>query len=153
MPRGVAVAAKTAVVLTGWLVVIDIVGVIVCTLFDIAPLRANSGLLPYAIWFVLGLFCGMFAYQSAGAWAFADREGEWSDQPGAFRAGNVIVATGAVLVGLLLLFFRHIYWSRGVAGEYYVPESAPHSILFGLCVLAAMAGTHFLLLPTPGQES
>eukprot|EP01031_Cornospumella_fuschlensis_P012568 gene12568-15354_t len=40
MVRGVAVAAKTAVVLTGWLVVIDIVGVIVCTLFDIAPLRA-----------------------------------------------------------------------------------------------------------------
>lgn len=150
MPRGVAVAAKTAVVLTGWLVVIDIVGVIVCTLFDIAPLRANSGLLPYAIWMVLGIFCGLFAYQGAGAWALADRAGEWSDQPDAFRAGNIIVATGAAWIGALMLFFRHIYWSAGVAGEYFVPDSAPHSILFGLCVLGAMAGTHFLLLPTPG---
>ncbi len=150
--RSLSVAAKAVVALTGWLVVIDIVGVIVCTLFDIAPIRANSGMLPYAIWMVLGLFCGLFAYQGAGAWAFAGREGEWSDQPDAFGAGNVIVVTGAAWIGLLMLFFRHLYWSRGVAGDYYVPDSAPHSILFGLCVLAAMAGTHFLLLPTPGQE-
>lgn len=150
--RSLSVAAKAVVALTGWLVVIDIVGVIACTLFDIAPIRANSGMLPYAIWVVLGLFCGLFAYQGAGAWAFAHREGEWSDQPDAFGAGNVIVATGAAWIGLLTLFFRHLYWSRGVAGDYYVPDSAPHSILFGLCVLAAMAGTHFLLLPTPGQE-
>lgn len=149
MARAPTVAAKTVVVLAGWLVATDIAGVIVCTLFDIVPLRANSALLPYAIWFVLGIFCGLFAYQGAGAWAFADREGEWSDQPGAFRAGNVIVATGAALLGALMLFFRHLYWTAGVAGEYFVPDSAPHSILFALSVLTAMAGAHFLLLPTP----
>lgn len=149
MPGAPVVAVKAAVVLAGWLVATDIAGVIVCTLFDIAPLRANSALLPYAIWFVLGIFCGLFAYQGAGAWAFADREGEWSDQPDAFRAGNVIVVTGAALLGALMLFFRQIYWTAGVAGEYFVPDSAPHSILFALSVLGAMAGTHFLLLPTP----
>ena len=151
--RRLAIAAKTIVALTGWLVVIDIVGVIACTLFDIAPIRSSSGLLPYAIWMVLGIFCGLFAYQGAGAWAFAEREGEWSDQPGAFGTGNVIVATAAAWIGLLMLFFWYIYWSRGIAGEYFVPDSAPHSILFGLCVLGTMAGTHFLLLPTPGEES
>lgn len=144
-----AVAAKTAAVLIVCLIVADVAGAIVCTLFDIAPIRAKSAVLPYAIWLVLGIFCGLSAYQGAGAWALADRQGEWTDHPEAFRAGNMIVATGAAILAALLILFRRIYWTAGVAGEYYVPDSAPHSILFALSVLAAMAGAHFLLLPTP----
>lgn len=149
MPGAPAVAAKTAAVLTGCLIVADIAGVIVCTLFDIAPIRAKSAVLPYAIWLVLGIFCGMFAYQGAGTWSLAGKEGEWTDHPEAFHAGNAIVITSAAILTALLLLFRHIYWNAGVDGEYYVPDSAPHSILFALSVLCAIAGTHFLLLPTP----
>lgn len=149
MPGAPVVAAKAAVVLILCLIVADVVGVIVCSLFDIAPIRAKSALLPYAIWLVLGIFCGLSAYQGAGTWAFADREGEWTGHREAFRVGNVIVATGAGILAALLFLFRGLYWTTGVAGDYYVPDSAPHSILFALSVLAAIAGTHFLLLPTP----
>jgi len=148
MPGSPTVAAKAAAVLIICLVAADVIGVIVCTLFDIAPIRAKSALLPYAIWLVLGIFCGLSAYQGAGAWAFADREGEWTGHVEAFRAGNAIIVTGAVLLAALLFLFRQLYWTAGVAGEYYVPDSAPHSILFALSVLGAMAGAHFLLLPT-----
>ena len=149
MPGVLTVAAKTAVVLMACLIVADVIGVFVCTLFDIAPIRAKSALLPYAIWLVLGIFCGLSAYQGAGAWAFADREGEWTDHVEAFRAGNMIIVTGAAILAALLFLFRRLYWTAGVAGEYYVPDSAPHSILFALSILGAMAGAHFLLLPTP----
>lgn len=148
MPGAPVVAAKTAVVLVFCLIVADVIGVIVCTLFDIAPIRAKSALLPYAIWLVLGIFCGLSAYQGAGAWALAGKEGEWTDRAGAFRAGNVIVLTGATILAALLLLFRHLYWTAGVSGEYYVPDSAPHSVLFALGVLVAMSGAHFLLFPT-----
>ncbi len=147
MPGAPVVAAKSVAVLLLCLIVADVIGVIVCTLLDIAPIRAKSALLPYAIWLVLGIFCGLSAYQGAGAWIFLDRDGEWTSHREAFRAGNVIVATGAVMLAALLFLFRHLYWLGGVDGEYYVPDSAPHSILFGLSVLAAMTGGHFLLLP------
>jgi hypothetical protein len=96
-------------------IVADVIGVIVCTLFNIAPIRAKSA---------------------------------WTGHVEAFRAGNGIIVTGAVLLAAQLFLFRQLYWTAGVSGEYYVPDSAPHSILFALSVLGAMAGSHFLLLPT-----
>lgn len=148
MPSAPVVAAKTAVVLIVCLIVADVIGVIVCTLFDIAPIRAKSAVLPYAIWLVLGIFCGLSAYQGAGAWALAAKEGEWTDHAEAFRAGNLIVVTSAAILAALPFLFRRLYWTAVVAGEYYMPDSAPHSTLFALSVLGAMTGAHFLLLPT-----
>lgn len=152
MPGTMVVAMKTGVVLIACLIAASVVGAIVCTLFDIAPIRAKSALLPYAIWFVLGIFCGLSAYQGAGAWVLADREGEWTDHGEAFPVGNVIVISGAAMLAMLLLLFRQLYWTAGVAGEYYVPDSASHSVLFALGVLGAMAGAHFLLLPTAASQ-
>jgi len=43
-----------------WLVVCDVVGVTVDFLSDVLPLRGVSAALPYAVWFVLGVFCGLF---------------------------------------------------------------------------------------------
>lgn len=88
MSGAFAVAAKTAVVLIVCLVVSDVIRVVVCTLFDISPIRAKSALRPYVIWLVLGVFSGLSAYEGAGAWAFAVKEGEWADQARAFRAGK-----------------------------------------------------------------
>ncbi len=123
MPGAPVVAAKTAVVLVFCLIVADAIGVIVCTLFDIAPIRAKSALLPYAIWLVLGIFCGLSAYQGAGARALAGKEGEWTDRAGAFRAGNVIVVTGATILAALLLLFRHLYWTAGFPANIMCPTA------------------------------
>lgn len=109
------------------LVVADVIGVVVCTLFDIAPIRGSSGALPYAIWFVLGVFTGMFAYGISESWGGAKGQGK--------SAGTLIVATGLVAMAALCVLFWWLEWSRGVEGEYYVPDSMPHTLVF--CIAAA----------------
>jgi hypothetical protein len=149
---------KVVVILPVFLVVADIIGVIVCTLLDVAPLRYKSSLLPYAIWLVLGIFTGLIAYNAAGAWASTKAEGEaegadldWSARPGARRIGSRIVAAGALILAALAALFWYLYWSRNVAGEYFVPDSAPHSILFFLAVFGGMLVARTALMPSPAK--
>lgn len=149
---------KAALILLVFLVVADVIGVVVCTLIDVAPLRHKSSLLPYAIWLVLGIFTGLIAYNAAGAWASARTEGEaatadldWSARPGARRIGSRIVAASALILAALAALFWKLYWSRGVAGEYFVPDSAPHSILFFLAVFGGMLLARTALMPSPAK--
>jgi hypothetical protein len=147
---------KAATILLLFLVAADVIGVVVCTLIDVAPLRHKSSLLPYAIWLVLGIFTGMFAYNAAGAWASAPPQEsaasqDWSARPGARRIGSQIVVAGApVLLALGLLFWK-LYWSQSVTGEYFVPDSAPHSILFFLAVFGGMLFARAALMPGPAK--
>ena len=70
---------KTVLVFVGLLIAADIGGVIVVTVIDILPLKFASAALSYAIWFVGGVFCGLYAYNIAGAWAAPKTgEGDWS---------------------------------------------------------------------------
>ena len=50
------------------------------------------------------------------------------------------MAAGALILAALAALFWKLYWSRDVAGEYFVPDSAPHSILFFLAVFGGMLG-------------
>src|SRR5580704_19240752 len=128
---------KTVLVFVALLVAADIGGVIIVTVIDILPLRFASAALAYAIWFVIGVFCGLYAYNFAGAWASPKGEGDWSGRPGARRIGTGVVIVGTLVVaGVAWLAFA-LFWSRGVAGEDYVPDSAPHSIVFLVAVLGA----------------
>ncbi|MBX3501703.1 MAG: hypothetical protein KF889_19860 [Alphaproteobacteria bacterium] len=138
---------KIVAALLGCLVVADIVGVIACVVIDVAPLRFKSAPLPYVIWFVLGVFTGLFAYGAAGAWTAPDADREWTEQPGAARRGMLIVAIGALVLIALGFLFHALFWSRGVAGEYFVPDSAPHTIVFFASVGASMLLFHRLLMP------
>ena len=143
---------KTVVVLLVCLVAADIVGAISCTLFDVLLFRGDSPALPYAIWLVLGIFCGLIAFNAAGAWSsrgVVTGKEDWTAMPGAAGIGTAVLSTSvAVIVGLSGLFYWLI-WSRDVEGEYYVPDSEPHSIVFFVCVLAAIAGCRFMLTPKP----
>ena len=148
--------AKTVVVVLGCLVAADIVGAIACTIFDILPFRFVSAGLAYAIWFVAGVFCGLFAYNFAGAWSSPKAEagsGDWSTRQGAERIGTGILIISLVIVGALAWLFYTLYWSRGVAGDDYVPDSAPHSIVFLVAVLGAMAVGRFALMSTPAKPT
>ncbi|HXQ16526.1 MAG TPA: hypothetical protein VN814_18070 [Caulobacteraceae bacterium] len=143
---------KTALVVLGCLVAADIAGAIAVTIFDILPLRFVSAGLAYAIWLVFGVFCGLFAYNIAGDWASPKAEAgapDWSARPGARRIGTGIVITSLVVIAGLAALFYAIYWSQGVAGDDYVPDSEPHSIVFFVAVLGAMAAGRFALMPTP----
>ena len=129
---------KSLVTLLICLVVADVIGVVACTLFDITPLRGSSAGLPYAIWVVLGVFAGMIHLGIAGAWASPPTEGDWTSLPGAERTAALILWSSIAILAGLAGFFYWLYWSRGVAGEYYVPDSMPHSITFFLAVTGGM---------------
>ncbi len=147
MPAGTipGTALKTAIVLLASMAIAVVIGVIACTIFDVTPVRGRSDALPYAIWLVLGIFTGLIAYGSAGGWATPGVE-DWTAAPGARRTGRRVLVTTIALLAGLTLFFHWLYWSRGVAGEYYVPDSAPHSILFFVSVLAGMIFAGFALV-------
>jgi hypothetical protein len=148
----IGTALKSLVALLGFLVVADIVGVVVGTILDILPLRGVSGLLFYVIWLVLGIFCGLFAYNAAGAWA-TPKAGEkvdtedWTGLPDARRIGSVILVVGILTIAALTAFFHNLYWSRGVSGEYFVPDSMSHSIVFFLSALAGIVLARTALMP------
>ena len=145
-------ALKTVLVFVGLLIAADIAGAIVVTVIDILPLRFASAALGYAIWFVGGVFCGLYAYNIAGAWAAPKAgEGDWSTRPGAGRTGTGVLVIGALVVAAAAGLFYITLWSRGVAGEDYVPDSAPHSIVFLLAVLGAAIMARFYLMPGEPQ--
>jgi hypothetical protein len=65
-----------------YLAVFDLIGVIACFFFDVAgvlPLGigATSTLLFYAIWIVLGIFCGLLSYDAGGKVGSASGTGDW----------------------------------------------------------------------------
>jgi hypothetical protein len=154
MPKGrvvVRVVVKAIIALLACLAAADLVGVVVCVLFDVAPLRHSSAALPYAIWFVLGIFSGLIAYNAAGAWASPKSEGDWTTLPDAGRTGNLVVGTSFATLFALAVLFYQLYWGRGVAGEYFVPDSAPHTMLFLASTAFAMAVARVTLMPKPGS--
>lgn len=155
MANPIGTMVRTTATLIVVLVTADILGVLFCTMLDITPLRFKSALLPYAIWLVLGSFSGLFSYVIASGWSSPepDEQADWLSDPAMKRTGGIVVATSAAIIAALIYGFNSIFWSKGVAGEYYVPDSAPHSLVFFLSALAVIAGVYFVMLPTePGRE-
>jgi hypothetical protein len=139
---------KTAIVFLVCLIIGDVVGVVACTIFDIAPIRGNSAALPYAIWFVLGVFVGFIVSFGAGSWITGKGE-KWDEGPEA-PALTLSIFLSALAVALAIgAFFWWLYWSRGVEGEYYVPDSGPHTITYLVSALGAMWVLRLALKPSP----
>jgi hypothetical protein len=128
---------KTAIAFLVCLTLGDVVGVVACTIFDIAPIRGNSAALPYAIWFVLGVFVGFITAFAAGSW-IAGKDDKWDEGPRADSIATGIFLSSLAVSVLLCVLFWKLYWSQGVAGEYYVPDSRSHSITYLVAALAGM---------------
>lgn len=139
--------AKTLAAFLICLVVADVIGAVVCVVIDVAPLRYGSAMLPYAIWLVLGAFAGFVAFGIAGGWASPDGDENWIEKPGALAIGNRVLLWSLAIALALAGYFYWVYWSRGVAGEYFVPESAPHTITFLAAALLAMLAGRSTLKP------
>lgn len=146
---------KTLLVTIGCLIVADIVGVLANTIFDILPLRSVSGALFYTVWFVDGIFCGLFLYNYAGAWvtpkadpATRNDMDDWSGLPDARRIGNGVVIVATLVIAALCWFFWKLFWEFGVGeAEYYVPDSFPHSVVFFASVMGGLLFAHYSLTP------
>lgn len=138
---------KIVASILGCLIVADIVGVIVCLVLDLGAGRSWSAALTYVVWFVIGVFTGLFAFNLAGTLTAADANREWTELPDASRRSAIIVGAAIVLLVALSVVFYALYWSRGVAGEYFVPDSAPHTIVFFVSVGASMLFFRSALTP------
>jgi hypothetical protein len=130
-------ALKVAVALTVCVIAFDLVGVAACLFFDVMPLRESSAVLPYAIWFVLGVFCGLFSYTGAGAW-ISPGEKNWMDDPRATATGGFIIAvTSACLAASCVVCYR-LWWRGDWLGDSYVPDSGALTLTFFGAILGSM---------------
>ncbi len=143
------ILACIAVCLVGF----DIAGVALCFFFDVMPLRASSTALSYAIWFVLGVFCGLFCYNGGGSCASTGGEGDWTSHKDAAKTGLLIIpVTVAVLVTLSVVFYR-LMWRYHPESSSFVPDSEPLTLTFFVAVFAAVVFAHTALLPEPEKNA
>jgi hypothetical protein len=143
----IGIVLKTAAAFLICLALGDVVGVVACTIFDIAPIRGNSAALPYAIWFVLGVFVGFITAFAAGTWiAGKDR---WDEGPRAAGIATGIFLSALAVSAVLCVLFWKLYWSQGVEGEYYVPDSQSHSLTYLVAALGGMWLVRLVSKPQP----
>ena len=143
----IRIVLRTILFLAVWLIVFDVIGVVACVIFDVVPFRGSSGALPYAIWFVLGIFAGGITVMSAGERPAGAEDSDWTDDADAPKKAAIVFLTSLVLLGALAAFFNRIYWSRGVEGEYFVPDSMPHTITYFVSILCPMLFVLFSTKP------
>lgn len=135
------------------LVVFDLVGVVVCFFFDVMPLRDSSTALSYAIWFVLGSFCGLFGYNAGGSSASPASEGDWTNRDDARKTGLlVILATLVILLTLSIVCYR-LMWQYHPESSSFAPDSGPLTLTFFVAVFAAQVFAHTTLLPEPEKNA
>ena len=145
--------AKIAACTLLYLAVFDIAGVVVSFVFEVAGVvsRGISAALFYALWFVLGVFCGLLNYNTAGSFASPKSGTDWTSQVDASQTGLLVCAISILLlIGLSVLFFS-IFWSRGPEGDHYVPDSMPLTLTFFVATAAATFLAHHALRPSPKQ--
>jgi hypothetical protein len=63
------------------------------------------------------------------------------------------LATCAAILAGLSFFFWRIYWSQGVEGEYFVPDSMSHTLTYFLSAFAVLVAAPFMLKPKSAPTS
>jgi hypothetical protein len=143
--------AKIAACTLVYLVVFDIVGAVACFVFEFVGVeRAGiTAAVYYALWFVLGVFCGLLNYNTAGSMAYPKSESDWTRRADAPKTGLLVVAISVfILIGLSVLFFS-ILWRGGAETDPYVPDSMPLTLTFFAATVAATFLAHHIARPSP----
>jgi hypothetical protein len=129
------------------LILSDIAGVVVCTVFDILSsiLVSFQGMaLTYTVWFVLGIFTGFFIYSYSGGFAHPEisEPTAWLDHPTARKTGMLVCLVSVpLLVGVCLL----VSPIGGSSGSVYVPDNTPLTITYFAAIVIAVLGSQFTL--------
>jgi hypothetical protein len=145
LPLTAKIVGKIALSALIYLAVFDVVGVLLCMFLDIFFPASQSAALFYAVWFVLGVFCGMLCYSGAGDIAgFKAREG-------IAKAGITAIAAMFVIGAAISLASYGIWWRYGVEDSYFVPDSEPHTLTFFTTVLAAGILAHRTMRREPSK--
>jgi hypothetical protein len=132
------------------LVAADLVGVVACFFCDaFLSERRTSGALYYAIWFVLGVFCGLCSYLTCVDIVSPEKRGDFRSSGYQVQTGVLVVLTTTVVLLILSILFYRIQWQYSMADSVYVPDSEPLTATFFVTVLASVIFTHKNLRPEP----
>ena len=133
----------TAFSLTLTLIAGDLLGVAACFLGDLLSGNWSIGAV-YAVWFVLGVFGGMFHYlvtvglcNSEAVTGAPDPKNPLPKEP----LSRALPVIGLTLVLLLLLSYacERIWWIHGVdSSDGYVPDSKSATMVFFITMAASM---------------
>jgi hypothetical protein len=148
----VKMLGKIAGCLLLYLVGFDIVGVLVCLFFDILSFGDSDISAYYAVWFVLGVFCGVFSYETGGKIASpkSTAEGakergtnqEWTSREDSRRSGLLVILTTSVVLGTLSVLFYLLWWQGSMEPTGFVPDSGPLTLTFFGTILASSIFAH-----------
>lgn len=131
-----------AIIVLFFVVVFDVAGVAVSFVLDVLSPRRDSLLARYAIWFVLGVFCGVICY-GAGA----------GDERKQHAPGALVLATIVGVVALILAACTRLLWQTITVADSYVPDSVPLTITFAVALIGGAAVLHGASRPRPTAES
>jgi hypothetical protein len=145
---------KIVVTTLAVLVASDVVGVAMCFFCEVfLSSRQTSTALYYAIWFVVGVFCGLISYMTSGGLVSPETKGDWTNLADAGKTGIlVILTTAAVLTALSILFYRLTWRLPNLADSYYVPDSESLTLTFFVTILASVIFTHKTMRPEPAKK-
>ena len=124
-----------------------------CLFFDIVSFGSfgdSNTAVYYALWFVLGVFCGLFGYYAGGTVASPNPNADGTNQDWTSREDSgktgllVIFTTAVVLVTLSVLCYRFM-WQYNLEPSGYVPDSFPLTLTFFGTVLASSVFEHKVL--------
>jgi hypothetical protein len=136
------------------LVIFDLIGVAMSFYFDTFSSRSTSTALFYAIWFVLGVFCGLLIYNAGGSFVSPESKGDWTDREDAGKTGLVVILTATIVLAALSYSFYHFQWGRyNMAPSVFVPDSEPLTLTFFVTILASMILAHLALRPEPKKKA
>jgi H+/Cl- antiporter ClcA len=147
---------KSAVAILGCLVAADITGELMNAVLGGLmgdPSEGFNIVLAYTIWLVVGVFCGLFAYNYAGSWSSPKTsEGDWTTRSGASRIGTGVLVVGLLVVVSLAVLCQTFIWPGAGDRDYDVPFNMPRSIVFFVTVIGAMVFARFSLMSGSGTE-
>lgn len=139
--------AKIALTTFLYIVAFDVVGVVAAFVLDVFPSRRKSDFTFYAIWLVLGAFCGFLAYQSGAQSASTGPETEWTDRADAPQAGRFALAGTALLLIAITTVSYLTMWKRGVQDSFFVPDDTVSTLVFFIAMFLAMLIAHRAFVP------
>jgi hypothetical protein len=152
MPSVAKKLGKMAASTLLYLIAFDVVGVVVCFFFDIAPLRGKSTALFYAIWFVLGVFCGLLSYNTAGSIASPQSNVEWTNREDSGKSGLLAVLTISVVLTALSVAFYLLLWRYQPEASFFVPDTPSPTLTFFVTILASVVFAHKSLRSAPKKS-
>jgi hypothetical protein len=129
------IAQSAAIGLVMWLIPAAIAGMLVILFFGFF---GEDDLLSFTIWLVIGIFTGLFVFNTGAAWLIGAKDpGDFVITP---ALGLRLIVVQMLMLAGLGLCFHWLLWSEGALEDVIVPGNMWQTLFF----FAAVAGGMWL---------